>query len=130
MFRLPPLALTALLAFGVAASAQTVPPLGELRAKVDAFVRRAYPAVDPARAHVEYADINSDGEPEAFVIIRDRTSCGEDGCALVLDLGEPTAREIAAFAGGELRALQTKSGSWRDIMLDGRRLRWRNGAYE
>jgi hypothetical protein len=81
MFRLPPLALTALLAFGVAASAQTVPPLGELRAKVDAFVRRAYPAVDPARAHVEYADINSDGEPEAFVIIRDRTSCGEDGCA-------------------------------------------------
>ena len=130
MFRLLPLALAASLAFSGAALAQIVPPLGEMRAKVDAFIRRAYPAVDPARVHVEYADVNSDGEPEAFVIIRDRTSCGEDGCALVLDLGKPTAREIAAFAGGELRALQTKSGSWRDIMLDGRRLRWRNGAYE
>ena len=129
MFRHLPLALIASLALSTTA-AQTVPPLGEMRAKVDAFVRRAYPAVDPARTHVEYADINSDGEPEAFVIIRDRASCGEDGCALVLELGEPAAREIATFAGGELHALQTKSGSWRDIMLDGRRLRWRNGAYE
>ncbi len=130
MHRFLLLILTAFLGLSVAASAQTIPPLGEMRAKVDAFVRRAYPAVNPARAHVEYADINSDGEPEAFVIIRDRTSCGDDGCALVLDLGAQTAREIAAFAGSELRALQTKSGSWRDIMLDGRRLRWRNGAYE
>lgn len=130
MFRRLKLALLTLLAFGAAASAQTVPPVGELRAKVDAFVRRAYPAVDPARVHVEYADINSDGAPEAFVIIRDRASCGEDSCALVLDLGEETPHEIAAFAGSELRALQTKNGNWRDIMLDGRRLRRRNGAYE
>ena len=130
MIRLLPLALAAFLVFGITASANTIPPLGEMRAKVDAFVRSAYPATDPARTHVEYADINSDGEPEAFLIVRDRRYCGEDGCALVLNLSEPAARQIAAFAGGELRALQTRNGNWRDISLDGRRLRWRNGAYE
>lgn len=112
------------------AQAEAIPPLAEMRAKVDAYVKRTYPAFEPAQAHVEYADINSDGIPEAFVIVRDRKSCGEEGCALVLDIATDAPREIAAFAGGELRALQTKNGAWRDIAIDGRRLRWRNGTYE
>lgn len=112
------------------ASAQAIPSVAEMRPKVEVFVKRAYPASDPAKARVEYADINGDGLPEAFVIVRDQKSCGEDSCALVLDLATDAAREIAAFAGNDLRALQTRNGRWRDISLDGRRLRWRNGAYE
>jgi len=113
----------------VRADAQEIPPLAEMRAKVEAYVKRTFPVFDPAKARVEYADLNGDGLPEAFVAVRE-PSCGEDGCAFVLDIADDTAREIAAFAGGELRALQTKSGGWRDIALDGRRLRWRNGIYE
>ncbi len=112
------------------AAAQEIPSVAEMRAKAAAFVKRAYPAFEPTLARVEYADLNGDGLPEAFVIVRDAKSCGEDGCALVLDITAETTREIAAFAGNDLRALQTKSGGWRDISLDGRRLRWRNGSYE
>jgi hypothetical protein len=112
------------------AKAEAIPSVAEMRAKVEAFVKRAYPGFDPTKAHVEYADINSDGLPEAFVIVRDRTACGDEGCALVLDIAADEAHKIAAFAGGELRALQTKNGAWRDIAIDGHRLRWRNGTYE
>lgn len=122
--------LVLVLVAAVPATAQEIPSVTEMRAKAEAFVKRAYPAFEPTRARVEYADLNGDGLPEAFVIVRDARSCGEDGCALVLDIAAETAREIAAFAGGDLRALQTKSGGWRDISLDGRRLRWRNGSYE
>lgn len=122
--------LVAMIAVPSLAAGQDIPAVAEMRSKAEAFVKRAYPAVEPARARVEYADINGDGLPEAFVIVRDARSCGEDGCALVLDIATDTAREIAAFAGNDLRALQTKTGGWRDISLDGRRLRWRNGTYE
>lgn len=122
--------LVATIAVPSLAAGQDIPAVGEMRSKAEAFVKRAYPAVEPAKARVEYADINGDGLPEAFVIIRDAKSCGEDGCALVLDITAETTREIAALAGNDLRALQTKTGGWRDISLDGRRLRWRNGSYE
>lgn len=113
------------------ASAQTIPPVAEMRAKVDAFVAKSYPVADSARRiHVEYADLNSDGIPEAFVIVTDAKACGADPCALVLDVTEDRASEIATLAGTELRALQTKTGKWRDIMLDGKRLRWQDGAYK
>lgn len=127
---LPFLLLSAWIACPPLAAAQEIPSVADMRAKVEAFVKRGYPAVEPAKVRVEYADINGDGLPEAFVIIRDIKSCGEDGCALVMDVTAETAREIAALAGGDLRALQTKTGGWRDISLDGRRLRWRNGTYE
>lgn len=112
------------------AMAQTIPPVADMRAKVDAFVRKSYPvAAGDRRIHVEYADINSDGIPEAFVILTDAKACGADPCALVLDVSEDSASEIAVLAGTELRALQTKSGKWRDIMLDGKRLRWQDAGY-
>lgn len=110
--------------------AQGVPPLADMRAKVNAFVSKAYPAADARRVSVEYADINSDGMPEAFVIVADLTSCGPDPCAVVLDLSAERASQIAILAGSELTALQTKRGKWRDIMIDGKRLRWQNGAYQ
>lgn len=127
---LPFLLLSAWVVVPSLAAAQEIPSVTEMRAKAEAFVKRAYPAFEPTRARVEYADLNGDGLPEAFVILRDAKSCGEDGCALVLDIAADTAREIATLAGNDLRALQTKSSGWRDISLDGRRLRWRNGSYE
>ena len=45
-------------------------------------------------------------------------------------LAAETARALPAPAGGGRRALQTETGGWRDISLDGRRLRWRNETYE
>lgn len=127
---LPFLLLSAWSATPSPVAAQEIPSIVEMRGKVETFVKRAYPTFEPTKARVEYADINGDGLPEAFVIIRDVKSCGEDGCALVLDITAETTRELAALAGSDLRALQTKTGGWRDISLDGRRLRWRNGTYE
>lgn len=112
-------------------SGQTIPSVSDMRAKVDAFVAKSYPVAESARrVHVEYADINSDGMPEAFVIVTDAKACGIDPCALVLDITETSASEIAAMTGTEIRALQTKTGKWRDIMLDGKRLRWQDGIYK
>jgi len=113
------------------ASAQPIPPVAEMRAKVEAFVGKSYPLVgQDRRIHVEYADINSDGSPEAFVIVTDPKACGEGPCALILDVTDERAQEVATLVGTELRALQTKTGKWRDVMLDGKRLRWQDGTYK
>jgi hypothetical protein len=93
-------------------------------------VAKSYPNTDIGRVHVEYADINSDGLPEAFVIVPNEKACGADPCALVLDLVDDAATKIDALSGREIRALQTKNGKWRDIMLDGTRLRWHGDGYK
>lgn len=110
---------------------QVIQPVAQMRAKVDAFVGKSYPLIgEDRRIHVSYADVNSDGSPEALVIVTDPKACGADPCALILDVNDDSAREIATLAGTDLRALQTKTGKWRDVMLDGKRLRWQDGTYK
>lgn len=106
-----------------------------LRAKVTQFIRQheneaGIPLEKNAKVSTRLVDLNADGTPEALVIIRDANSCGSRGCtAFVLDLSGPTANSIGDLIAETLEALPSRTGQWRDISVNGRRIRFRGGRY-
>ena len=76
----------------------------------------------PVKATVHFVDLNGDGVPEALVIRDDdpQDNCGTHGCtALVLDLRDPTAKEIGGFIAWGLQPLSSQTRGWRDISMIG-----------
>ncbi|MXQ14102.1 hypothetical protein [Microvirga makkahensis] len=106
-----------------------------LRAKVTQFIRRhekeaGIPLEKDAKVSTRLVDLNADGTPEALVIIRDANSCGSRGCsAFVLDLSGPRASSIGDLIAETLEALPSRTGQWRDISVNGHRIRFRGGRY-
>ena len=108
-----------------------------VRAKVTQFIKeieKETSEFDPGgkvQVSTRFVDLNADGTPEALVIVRTPHGCGSRGCeAYVLDLRGPAARIIGEYIGNKLEALPSRTGGWRDILLDGRRrIRFRGGQY-
>lgn len=97
-----------------------------LRAKVTQFIK----AEENAQVSTRFVDLNADGTPEALVIVRTPDGCGSRGCeAYVLDLRGPAARSIGDFIAHKLEALSSRTGGWRDISVNGHRIRFRGGRY-
>lgn len=122
---------------GAPGTAQTAGTADEaaLRAKVMAFAQghaagAGLPLGGDADMAIEFVDLNEDGTPEGLVILKGMNWCGMRGCAaFVLDLSGPQARSIGDFIGTALTPLPDRTGQWRDIALDGRRVRFQGDAY-
>jgi hypothetical protein len=102
-----------------------------LRAKVTQWVKEGKTEADEnEQVSIRFVDLNADGMPEALVVIRGATSCGSRSCsAFVLDLRGPAARSIGDFTAHKLEALSSRTGGWRDISVNGHRIRFRGGQY-
>jgi len=125
------------IATGIAATApaMTAQSNATLRAKVQRFVAdfvrtSGVRGARPPRHSTKFVDLNGDGTPEALVVLQGALFCGARGCsAWVLDLRGTKARSIGDFTAATLDVLPSRTGRWRDISLNGVRMRYRNGRY-
>jgi hypothetical protein len=90
--------------------------------------------VKELKTSIQFVDLNSDGTPEALVIINDQQWCGSHGCgAFVLDLSGPAAKDIGDFTAFDLQPLSSRTRGWRDISVigtsKGNRVRFNGRAY-
>jgi hypothetical protein len=105
-----------------------------LRAKVTryaaAWLRSSGLPAGAATPEINLVDLNNDGLPEGISILRGGMTCGARGCtAFVLDLGPVEARNIGDFIAETLQPLATRTNSWRDLAVNGRRVTYRGGRY-
>ena len=114
------------------ALAQSDPALdAKVTAFVDAFTQSAGVPLDPgADVVTELVDLNGDGMVEALVTLNSPSWCGSRGCSsFVLDLSGPSASSLGEFIAIEFGPLDSLTGSWRDISVNGHRQVYQGGQY-
>ncbi|MGF1702857.1 hypothetical protein L4D09_21445 [Photobacterium makurazakiensis] len=69
------------------------------------------------------ADLNGDGQHEAFVLMQDRYFCGSGGCTAYIFDGDGNVLSQMSVTKMPILVADTEQNGWRDIIV------WSNGAY-
>lgn len=102
-----------------------------ITAFVDAFTASAGVPLDPGGSVItQFVDLNGDGAAEALVTLDSPAWCGARGCSsFVLDLRGTSAVSLGAYTAIEFRPLDSRTGQWRDIAVNGHRQVFQGGHY-
>ncbi|OHV81793.1 hypothetical protein [Ensifer sp. LCM 4579] len=116
-----------------AAAAQQNP--AERDRKIAAFIARqdemsGLSAPSGRQVSTDYVDLNGDGRQEALVVLNSSQDCGAMGCpGFVLVLTGGQARSIGDFIVRDLSVQSTMTNGWKDLLLNGHRMRFLGGSY-
>ncbi len=114
------------------ALAQGDPALdAKVTAFVNAFTASAGVPLDPGGNVVtQFVDLNGDGTAEALVTLDSPSWCGSRGCSsFVLDLRGTSAVSLGDYTAIDFQPLDSQTGQWRDISVNGHRQVFRGGQY-